>query len=152
MFPFEIGSNAFAKTATGIRISETKFVSGHGLADQALHLMAMSTRFGQFSFERECRRNGSVADPLRKNLFIAGMARAGSTALLNTMYASGQFAATTYALMPFVLAPSLAKQLSILSSGNGTPVERAQRDGMLIGTDSPEALDGIFWSVCFPAR
>ena len=73
----------------------------HGLADRMLHrLVLQNHRLREFSFERECARNPSRADPARENVFIAGMARSGSTALLNTLYASGTFAATTYRLMP----------------------------------------------------
>lgn len=121
------------------------------LADQALHLLALeNVRFRKFSFDRECRRNRSAAKPSRKNLFIAGLARAGSTALLNALFASGQFAATTYALMPFLLAPSFANRMSTFYRGNGGLVERMQGDGIQVGIASPEALDGIFWSTYLP--
>ena len=122
-----------------------------GLFDQALHLLTLeNSRFRQFSFDQECRRNHFAANPQRRNVFIAGMARAGSTALLNAIFASGQFAATTYALMPFALAPSLANRMSSLYHGQVTPVERFQGDSIRVSKESPEALDGIFWSTYFP--
>ena len=124
----------------------------HGLVDQSLHLLALSRSFRIFSFDRECRRNRLAANPQRKNLFIAGMARAGSTTLLNTIFAGGEFAATTYAQMPFVLAPSLAGRLASISRSNGATTDRAHGDGIQVSAGSPEALDGIFWSTFFPLQ
>lgn len=125
----------------------------HNLADQVLHLLALQNhRFRQFSFEQECQRTRAVADPRRENLFIAGMARAGSTALLNVLFASGQFAATTYAQMPFVLAPSLAARIALFRRSNVATLERAHGDGIRISIESPEALDGIFWSTFLPRK
>lgn len=122
-----------------------------GLADRALHRLALQNHFFRnFSFERECTRNQSRPNPDRANVFIAGMARSGSTALLNTLYASRQFAATTYRLMPFVLAPSMAARMARFSRGNGETVERVHGDGLGVSAQSPEALDGIFWSTYFP--
>ncbi len=121
------------------------------LLDQVMHRFALDSRaLGQFWFGRECERNGSAFDAKRENLFIAGIARAGSTALLNGLYGSGGFAATTYAMMPFVLAPSIARLAGRLPRAGNTPVERAHSDGIDVGLDSPEALDGVFWSRFFP--
>ena len=122
-----------------------------GLTDRALHRLVLQNQsFRHFSFERECRRNRSRANPDRENVFIAGMARSGSTALLNALYASEQFAATTYRLMPFVLAPSMADSMARFSRKHSEIVERAHGDGLKIGAESPEALDGIFWSTYLP--
>ena len=118
-----------------------------GFSDRVLHRFALQNHyFRKFSFERECQRNQSRAKPDRKNVFIVGLARAGSTALLNSLYASGQFAATTYRLMPFVLAPSMSAKLSAFASTSPVMTERAHGDGLQVGAGSPEALDGIFWS------
>ncbi len=124
----------------------------HGLFDQVLHRFALESRaLGKFWFRRECERNGCTFDPRRENVFIAGLARAGSTALLNLLYNSGAFVATTYAMMPFVLAPSMARLVAKLPRAAAAPAERAHGDGIEVGLESPEALDGIFWSTFFPA-
>ncbi len=120
--------------------------------DRSLHRLALqNTAFRRFCFRRECERNDRFFDPRRDNVFIAGLARSGSTALLNELYASGAFAATTYAMMPLVLAPSIARTVARLRRRPAEPVERAHGDTIDVGIDSPEALDGIFWSTFLPA-
>ncbi len=124
---------------------------GQSLLDRVLHRFALQNRaFRRFYFKRECERNQLAFDRQRQNVFIVGMARAGSTTLLNAIYDSGQFAATTYADMPFILAPSLARLIDRLRQ---TPVarrERAHADGIEVGLESAEALDGLFWSTFLP--
>lgn len=125
----------------------------HGFFDRILHRFALDNRaLGKLWFRRECERNGCAFDPQRENVFIAGLARAGSTALLNELYNSGGFGATTYAMMPLVLAPSMARLLARLPRTAAAPAERAHGDGIEVGLDSPEALDGIFWTAFLPAR
>ena len=122
------------------------------LLDQALHRFALeSTGLKKFWFGRECERNGFAFEQTRSNLFIAGLARSGSTALLGAIYRSGAFAATTYAMMPFVLAPSIARLLGRLPRAEAAAAERAHGDAIEVGLESPEALDGLFWSTMFPA-
>ena len=58
-------------------------MTGQTIFDRALHRFALqSPRFRRFCFRRECERNGFAFDRNRENVFIAGVARAGSTALL----------------------------------------------------------------------
>ncbi len=125
----------------------------HTLLDRVLHRLALqSPAFRKFCFERECERNDFASNPGRENVFVAGLARAGSTALLAALYDSGAFAATTYAAMPFVLSPSLARRLARLPRTAVPLAERAHGDGIAVGLDSPEALDGVFWSTFFASE
>ena len=118
-----------------------------GFSDRLLHRFALqSPRFRRFCFTRECERNHARFDPGRRNLFIAGMARSGSTALLNSLYASDAFASTCYRHMPFIMAPSLSNLIAAISGNMAAPRERRHADGIFVDLDSPEALDGIFWS------
>lgn len=128
-------------------------MTGHGFADRILHLALLSSRrFRRFQFASECLRRGSTASPERQNLFVCGLARAGSTALTRALYAGGQFTATTYAMLPLLLAPSLARTLERIPRRRGERGERDHRDGIQIDIDSVEALDGLFWSTFFPAE
>ena len=43
------------------------------------------------------------------HIFLGGLARSGSTALLNYIYQSNKFYSLTYENMPFVMSPSLSK-------------------------------------------
>ncbi len=83
-----------------------------------------------------------------KHIFIAGLARSGTTLFLRNLYGSGQFASLTYRDMPMVLAPSLWRKISNFSKKNIEPVERAHGDGLLIDYDSPEAFEEVFWMTC----
>jgi hypothetical protein len=122
-------------------------------ADMALHLLALqSGRFRKFCFSRECEHNDIVPDRQRENVFISGVARSGSTALLTALFQSGVFASTTYAMMPFILAPTVAKLICRIPNKVHSETERAHGDGIKSGLDSAEALDGVFWSTYFPAE
>ena len=119
----------------------------HGFTDRLFHRFALRSRaFRRFYFERECERNEHEFEPQRENLFIAGVARSGSTALLNCLYASEAFASTCYRHMPFVTAPSLSRLVAAIPRKTVAASERRHGDGISVELDSPEALDGVFWS------
>ncbi len=123
----------------------------HTILDQVVHrFMLESHRFRKFCFTRECERNDRVSDRHRENVFVAGVARSGSTALLSALHSSDSFASTTYRLMPFVLAPSLSKVIAGISKTAVAPTERRHHDSINIDFNSAEALDGIFWNTYFP--
>jgi len=78
-------------------------------------------------------------------VFIAGLARSGSTLLLNRLAASGEFSSSTYRHMPFVLAPNLWSGTSRRHQRQSASVERAHGDGMKHSADSEEAFEEVFW-------
>ena len=119
----------------------------HGFTDRMFNRFALRSRaFRRFCFERECERNGYKFEPQRENLFIAGVARSGSTALLNCLYANEVFASTCYRHMPFVTAPSLSRLVAAIPRKTVEATERRHGDSIRVDLDSPEALDGVFWS------
>ena len=119
----------------------------HGFTDRMFNRFALRSRaFRRFCFERECERNGYKFEPQRENLFIAGVARSGSTALLNCLYANVVFASTCYRHMPFVTAPSLSSLVAAIPRKTVEATERRHGDSIWVDLDSPEALDGVFWS------
>jgi len=79
-----------------------------------------------------------------EHVFVCGMARSGTTAILNSLYGSDVFASLSYADMPFVLAPNIWSKLN-LKDNNEDFVERAHGDGIKISTKSPEAFEEVFW-------
>jgi hypothetical protein len=126
-------------------------MTSHTILDQVLNRFALqSSRFRKFCFTRECERNGMALDRHRSNVFIAGVARSGSTALLNTLHASGKYASTTYNLMPFVLGPSLSCVIARIPKAPVGAIERRHGDTIQIDSESAEALDGVFWSTFLP--
>jgi hypothetical protein len=79
-----------------------------------------------------------------KHVFIAGLARAGTTILMRRFYASQAFRSLTYRDMPFVLAPTLWRKLAAQSGRNLVTAERAHGDGILVDIDSPESFEEVF--------
>ncbi|MEO1249531.1 MAG: sulfotransferase, partial [Pseudomonadota bacterium] len=80
-----------------------------------------------------------------RHIFVAGLARAGTTVLMRAIYESGGFASLTYRDMPFVMAPNLWARLSRRSQRAMDKTERAHGDSVLVDFDSPEALEEPFW-------
>lgn len=82
-----------------------------------------------------------------RHVFVSGLARSGTTVLMREIHQTGQFGSLTYADMPFVLAPNLWAQLSRRGQTPGPKSERAHGDGIDVDTQSPEALDEVYWRV-----
>lgn len=81
------------------------------------------------------------------HVFVTGLARAGTTILMREIHRTGAFGSLTYADMPFVLAPNLWARLSHKGQKPGVKAERAHGDGIEVDTQSPEALDEVYWRV-----
>jgi len=78
------------------------------------------------------------------HVFVTGLARSGTTILLNAIYQSNRFASLTYDDMPFILTPNLWGKINRKSIG-GEAKERAHGDGVKIYINSPEAFEEVFW-------
>ena len=112
--------------------------------EQKLHKFALSSQFMRevtFDFESS---NISPSSDIGEHIFITGLARAGTTILLNAMYKSNVFASLSYADMPFVLAPNLWSKISFIKKDLEFK-ERAHGDGIKISAESPEAFEEVFW-------
>lgn len=112
--------------------------------------MALGSKsVGEMSFDMEKAAFLNKEDSLQvsnKHLFVSGLARSGTTALLRNLHQTKRFVSLTYADMPFVLAPNAWEKIKTGSS-NTELKERAHNDGIYIGNESPEALDEFFWKV-----
>ena len=79
-------------------------------------------------------------------VFVAGLARAGTTILLEALYSTGEFTTLTYRDMPFVTAPFIWSKIPKRSNFNpGVKKERAHGDGLYVNYNSPEAFEEVFW-------
>ena len=79
-------------------------------------------------------------------VFISGLARSGTTSLLNQLYSSNKFGSLKYSHMPFILNPRLSKIFSSFTAkGVLESKERIHKDGINISINSPECLDEPFW-------
>ena len=119
-------------------------MNNYSWLEQKLHKVALSSQFMRevtFDFEST---NISPASETENHIFITGLARAGTTILLNALHKSNIFASLSYADMPFVLAPNLWSKISF-NKKNLELKERAHGDGIKVSTESPEAFEEVFW-------
>ena len=85
-------------------------------------------------------------------LFVTGLPRAGTTALLEALAEFDEIATHTYRDMPFVAAPVLWDRLSGAFRKSAPLRERAHADGVMIGYDSPEAFEEVLWRLLWPEK
>ena len=119
-------------------------MNNYSWLQQRLHQLSLSSQFMRevtFDVEKSSIRTNQRRD---NHVFVVGLARSGTTALLNALYESTEFASLSYKDMPFVLAPNLWSKLSF-NKQRIKLVERAHRDGIKVSTESPEAFEEVFW-------
>ena len=115
-------------------------MNNYSWLEQKLHKFALSSQFMRevtFDFESNNIFSSSLTGD---HIFITGLARSGTTILLNALYKSNIFASLSYADMPFILAPNLWSKIS-LSKRDSALKERAHGDGIKVSKESPEAFD-----------
>lgn len=125
-------------------------MSNYGIFSQLLHQFALGSKpIAEISFELDQKISRPDAESIRQeqHIFIAGLARSGTTILMRRFYESGQFCSLTYRDMPFVLAPNLWGRIHKLSNHKMEKQERAHGDGLKVDFDSPEALEEVFWRI-----
>ena len=119
-------------------------MNNYSWLEQKLHKLALASQFMRevtFDFEST---NTSSSSANGDHIFITGLARAGTTILLNALYKSNIFASLSYSDMPFVLAPNLWSKISFKNKDLELK-ERAHGDGIKVSPESPEAFEEVFW-------
>lgn len=123
----------------------------YSVLSKALHHLALgrSFRIAEASFDVEwaSQRKETASSLDGMHLFIAGLARAGTTILMRSLYETGAFCSLTYRDMPFVLAPNLWAKITNCYRKEMDAEQRAHGDGIMVDFDSPEALEEVFWRV-----
>ncbi|MCM4172548.1 hypothetical protein DHD32_13740 [Arenibacter sp. TNZ] len=120
-------------------------MSSYSKSEKILHKLYLSNYFlAKSSLELE----EIIYGPKSKNIqiqeyvFITGLARSGTTALMNKIFGSDEYASLQYSNMPILLSPNFwNKKLKIEAH------ERAHKDGIIIDGNSPEEFDEYFWKV-----
>ena len=119
-------------------------MNNYSWLQQKLHQIALSSQFmREVTFDVE-NSIVSMKKSYEDHVFVSGLARSGTTILLNALYQSSEFASLSYKDMPFVLAPNLWSKLS-LKIKDIDMTERAHGDGIKVSADSPEAFEEVFW-------
>ncbi|MBL3557543.1 MULTISPECIES: sulfotransferase family protein [Marinobacter] len=101
----------------------------------------------------------AIADiKVEKPVYVAGLARSGTTVLLERLAEHPQVATHRYADFPPLLTPYWWNRwLSLVPHSRETAQERAHKDGIAITSQSPEAFEEMLWMAFFadihdPAR
>ena len=111
---------------------------------QKLHKFALSSQFmREVMFDVESSLI-SINHTNDNHVFVSGLARSGTTILLNALYQSSEFASLSYKDMPFILAPNLWSKLTF-DKQDSNFIERAHGDDIKVSTESPEAFEEVFW-------
>jgi Sulfotransferase family len=92
-----------------------------------------------------------AAIPIDRPVFITGLARSGTTLLLNLLAELPGVATHRYSDFPFLFAPVAWNRLQDRMAKDEPPVERPHRDRIRITKDSPEAFEEPIWSHFFAA-
>src|SRR5215472_6692675 len=89
--------------------------------------------------------------PIDRPVFIAGLARAGTTILLRKLCELPEFASHRYADFPFLFTPCAWTWLRRLTPySREVPQERMHQDGIMVTAESPEAMEEVLWMAFFP--
>ena len=84
-------------------------------------------------------------------IYIAGLARSGSTFLLEALAGHDDTVTHRYKDFPPVFTPYWWNRfLGFMPKKDATPAERAHKDGIKITEDSPEAFEEALWMAFFP--
>lgn len=119
------------------------------LLSSALHATRhMWRRLGQL--ESSVLRDRLETVKIDRPIYIAGLARSGSTILLEAIADHPQVATHTYRDYWSIFTPIWANQATQgLRGEDASPAERAHGDGIMITPDSPEAIEEMLWMEFF---
>lgn len=107
------------------------------------------TRFGELETRLLAQELDEV--PVRQPVYITGLARSGSTLLLELLNRHPGTVTHRYRDYPMLFTPYLWNRfLGFAPRRAAEPVERTHRDGIRITPDSPEAFEEMLWMAFFP--
>lgn len=115
-----------------------RFLHNLALGNKAVRALSFDINQTFLDLEADTHRN-------EPHVFVAGLARSGTSILLDVLFRSGNFSTLTYRHMPFVLAPNLWFKVNRSHRRTAGQVERAHGDGIKVDFDSPEAFEEVFW-------
>lgn len=122
-------------------------MNSYSLFSQILHNQFLSKNdFTNFLIKRILHKSKEINLESLEYIFITGLARAGTTSLLESISESKGFGSLRYKYMPFTLSPTLAKIYNRhFYKPNFSSSERMHEDGLRISLESAECLDEPYW-------
>lgn len=114
---------------------------------QLLHRMSLNNyNLAWKLFTRERKKYRKRGMKIRKDfVIVSGLARAGTTSLMNNLAEVKDLVSLNYGNMPFLLSPNTWSRFYKPKSGQLK--ERSHKDGIMIGLNSNEALEEYFFKV-----
>ncbi len=105
---------------------------------------------GLGNLESSAHRDPLDSIDIDRPVYVAGLARSGSTILLEMLARHPEAATHRYRDLPLVMTPIFWNKAFGQIYGKGVaPVERAHKDRIMVTPDSPEALEEILWMAFF---
>jgi len=138
----------YALVRTKLSASSRESEQDYSVSSSFLHHVAL--QYGairELAFDLDCAATigKTAAQSQPPPVFVTGLARGGTTILLEALYSSGHFTTLTYRNMPFITAPYLWPRLSQTFYQAREKKERAHGDRLEVDFDSPEAFEEVFW-------
>jgi len=92
-----------------------------------------------------------AAEEIDRPIYVTGLARSGTTIILELLASHAQLASHKYRDFPFVHVPYWWNWfVEHSSSTTEQRTERAHKDRIFVSPDSPEAMEEILWMAFFP--
>lgn len=86
-------------------------------------------------------------------IYVTGLARSGTTILLETLARHPEVATHRYRDFPFLFTPYLWNRwLDLVPRKEERPAERSHGDGIAVTSESPEAFEEMLWMAFFADR
>lgn len=124
-----------------------KSESPYSELSQLLHKLALDNYYISNKLFKQETKKIKRKNLLRgeKFVIVSGLARAGTTSLMNDLANIDDFVSLGYANMPFLLCPNIWAKF--YNPKNKQLKERSHKDGIMIGLNSNEALEEYFFKV-----
>lgn len=124
-----------------------KTTEGYSELSQLLHRLALNNyaiAYKLFRIEaKKLPKKGIEVNP--KFVIVSGLARSGTTSLMNHLLKNQEFRSLDYSNMPFLTAPNIWRRY--YNPKGSEKKERSHQDGIMIGLESNEALEEYFFKV-----
>src|ERR671919_3110372 len=101
-------------------------------------------------WETDWASDSLAGQTVDRPIYVTGLARAGSTILLELLAAHPDVATHQYRDFPMIPIPLWWNSfLDRASREESQPVERAHKDGIAVTPESPEAMEEVLWMAFF---